>query len=70
LWEAREHKHDVSEASHLLYSCEQLFYFSIIATKSVVGQDHEIQLLAGEITSLGCDLLDKFVTVAIEREMH
>jgi hypothetical protein len=37
LWDALERKHDLSEAGRLLYSCEQLFDFSIDVVKSTVA---------------------------------
>ena len=53
LWEALERKYAISEDGHLLYSCEQLFDFSIDVAKSIVTQAHEFQLLTGEIASFG-----------------
>ena len=60
-----ECKFVVSEAGRLLYTCENFYDYSIDATKSIVTQAHEMQLLAGEIASLGCALPDRFVTVGI-----
>jgi hypothetical protein len=61
LWDALEHKYAVSKGGRRLYICEQLFDFSIDAAKSIVMQDHEFQLLAGEIASLGCPIPDRVV---------
>jgi len=60
-----ECKFVVSEAGRLLYTCENFYDYSIDATKSIVTQAHEMQLLAGEIASLGCALPDRFVAVGI-----
>jgi len=65
LWDALERKFVVSEAGRLLYTCEQFYDFSIGAAKSIVAQAHEMQLLAGEIASLGCALPDRFVQLAL-----
>jgi hypothetical protein len=46
LWDALECKYAISKDGRLLYICEQLFDFSIDATKSIVTQAHEFQLLA------------------------
>jgi hypothetical protein len=48
-----------------LYTSEQLFDFRIDATKSIVTQAHEFQLLAREIASLGCPLPDRVVATSI-----
>jgi hypothetical protein len=65
LWDALECKYVVSEAGHLLYTCEQFYDFSIDVTKSIDAQTHEMQLLAGDIAGLGCALPDRFVGAGI-----
>jgi hypothetical protein len=65
LWDALERKFAVPEAGRLIYTCEQFYDFSIDAAKYIVSQAHEIQLLVGEITSLGCLLPDRFVATGI-----
>ena len=65
MWDALERKFVVSEAGRLLYTCEQFCDYSIDAAKSIVTQTHEMQLLAGEIASLGCALPDRFVAAGI-----
>ena len=65
LWDALECKFAVLEGGRLLYTCEQFYDYSIDAAKSIVAQAHEMQLLVGEIASLGCSLPDKFVAAGI-----
>ena len=65
LWDALEPKFAVSEGGRLLYTCEQVYDFSVDAAKSIVAQAHEMLLLVGEIASLGCPLPDRFVAAGI-----
>ncbi|CAO2147295.1 unnamed protein product [Urochloa humidicola] len=65
LWDALERKFAVSEGGRLLYSAEQFYDYSIDDAKSIVAQAHELQVLVGDIASLGCPLPDRFVAAGI-----
>lgn len=65
LWDALERKYAVSEGGRLVYSYEKFYDYNIDAAKSIVAQAHELQLLVGEIASLGCLLPDGVVAAGI-----
>ena len=65
LWDALERKYAVLEDGRLLYTCEQFYDYIIDAAKSIVAQAHKMQLLVGEIASLGYPLPDRFVAAGI-----
>lgn len=54
-----------AKVGRLLYMCEKLFYFCMDDARSIVAHAHDLQLLVGEISHLGCVLPPKFLVVAI-----
>lgn len=58
VWDALKIKYIVLEAVRPMYTCEQLFDFSIDVGKSIVSQTHELLHLARETASFGCPLPD------------
>ena len=65
LWDALEVKFGATDAGSELYAMEQFHDYRMVDNRPVLDQAHEIQCIAKELELLKCELLDKFVTVAL-----
>ncbi|XP_066168792.1 uncharacterized protein [Oryza sativa Japonica Group] len=65
MWDALEAKFGVSDAGSDLYVMELFYDYKMVDGRSVLEQDHEIQMLAKELENNNCELSDKFVAGGI-----